>query len=231
VDDASVLSSAKANTIYQQLRRAPASGSVPVDVKDRAADHHAQTDRTELERRKWVHTWWTLWLMGAVTATGLILYLLFLWRSVRKSLKQSNVQSRREPLLVKSSDSASPFAPEVAAAAVSQAAREREPDRWKKKAHRRKTASTVEKVEFLKKEGPIKPDPMSPRRLNSAPPFPFMPGMPPPPPPGMMPRPGMHYGPPPPMYYVPMMPMPGMPDPERSGGPEEPLPPPDVTTR
>ncbi|MDP0496107.1 MAG: hypothetical protein Q7Q73_07855 [Verrucomicrobiota bacterium JB024] len=229
MDDSTVLSSAKANNIYQQLRRAPASGTDPVEAREHATAQPVQTSRTELERRKWEHTWWTLWLMGSVTATGLIIHLLFLWRSVRKSLKQANVQSRREPLLVKSSDSVSPFAPEVAAVVVPQAASER--DRWKRKTHRRKGSATGEKVEFLKKEGPIKPDRMQPRRLNSGPPFPYMPGMPPPPPPGMMLRPGMLYGPPPPMYYGPMMPVPGMPDPGRNGEPEEPLPSSDTASR
>ena len=233
VDDPTVLSSAKANNIYQQLRRAPANGTAPGDASENTAVRPVQTERKELERRKWEHTWWTLWLMGSVTATGLIVYLLFLWRSVRKSLKQSSGQSRREPLLVKSSGSASPFSPEVEAVVVSQAARERERDRdrWKKKSHRRKPGSAGEKVEFLKKEGPIKPDRMQPRRLSSGPPFPYMPGMPPPPPPGMMPRPGMHYGPPPPMYYAPMMPGPGMPEPEQSEEPGEQLPPPDTAAR
>ncbi|MGE9294214.1 MAG: hypothetical protein ACQKBW_11415 [Puniceicoccales bacterium] len=187
IDEASkAAASAKINDLYYQL-----DGSSRIKDEPTAE----QTGHAKPVLHASSKLWWRIWLAGAGVAACFIVYLLMLWRSVRKGYKHAGRVSKREPLLEKSLQSR----PLEAGTAFN---RDQEEDRWKKHArsssrgrHRR---SAARPTEFLKKEGPIKPDFRPFRRPHSGAPFPGPPGhMPPPPPP---------YGPV--LYHIPPGPMP-----------------------
>ncbi len=223
-DDSKAISTTRAHEVYEQLQSAsekpqeePASTTAAQRTPDKPLHSNLASGAT--------HIWWTLWTAGVIAGTALIIYLAFLWRSIVKGKKRTPNTVEREPLLVRLQSPASLTTEAEGETSQQKSDPEKETARGKKKrghkTGRSRSSKTADsgrtQVEFLRKEGPIRPDQGIRPWRGSGPPFPYMPPPGMPPPYAMPPMPGPRPGPPPaPVYYGPFMPMQPPPQVERS---------------